>query len=31
MELTNEYVWRAGYLLPGDCAAVRCIKEDDEE
>lgn len=31
MELTNEYVWRAGYLQPGDCAAVRCIKEDDDE
>jgi len=31
MELTNEYVWRPGYLLPGDCAAVRCVKEDDED
>lgn len=31
MELTNEYVWRDGYLLPGDCAAVRCIKDYDED
>ena len=31
MELTSEYVWRPGYLMPGDCAAVRCVKQDDED
>jgi len=31
IELTHEYVWRDGYLLPGDCAAVRCVKNDDED
>ena len=29
IELTPEYIWRTGYLLEGDYAAVRCIKGDE--
>ena len=29
-EWDDNYVWRPGYLLEGDCAAVRCIKNEEE-
>ena len=31
MELTDDWVWREGYLNEGDFAGVRCIKSEDEE
>lgn len=30
IEVDTYYIWRPGYLEEGDCAAVRCVKKEEE-